>query len=119
MRFISIAGGLALAGAALIAPASAETLELECKTPDSSRAGHVTVDLENGLVLNGMGGSGRRWAANLTDASIVWDEVYSSRNGHTADHYVLERSSGTLRRTDMARGQPAPETLTALCQKAS
>ena len=91
---------------------------MRCTAPGSSQAQHVAVDLGTKLIRNDMGGSGRPWAAKITDTNISWDEVFDSRIGHTANHYVLDRSTGTLHRTDKTRAQPISETLDVVCQKA-
>jgi hypothetical protein len=121
MRLISIGGLVATViwtGAALAPGAAAETLDLTCTAPGTSQTQHVAIDLGTGLVRNDIGGSGRPWAAKVTDANISWDEVFDSRIGHTANHFVLDRSTGALHRTDMTHAQPVSETLNVLCQKA-
>jgi hypothetical protein len=99
--------------------ARAETLDLACSTADGSRAYHVTIDLAAGLVSNEAGRSARRWAAVVTDKDVTWDEEFDDRIGHTANHYVFERSTGTLRGTDMQSGGSGREFLNAVCRNAS
>jgi hypothetical protein len=98
----------------LASNASAETLDLNCARAGGSSAFRLTVDPASGLVSNEGSLSGRRWAVLVNDKSITWDEVYDSRRGHIANHFVLDRATGTLRGTDVTNGG---EILSAVCQK--
>jgi hypothetical protein len=98
------------------ASASAETLDLNCARAAGSSAFRLIVDSGAGLVSDEGGPSGRRWAARVDDKNIIWDEVYDSRRGHFANHFVLDRATGVLRGTDTTKGG---EILSAICQKAS
>ena len=71
------------------------------------------------MVSNEAGGSGRPWAARIAASDITWDEVFDSRIGRVANHYVLERGTGTLHRTDMTRSEDRREAVNSVCQKAS
>jgi hypothetical protein len=122
MRLFSNLGSFALAivgGASLATAASAETLDLTCKATDSAQSQHLMIDLASGLVSNEASSSGRPWAARITGDNISWDEVYDSRIGHIANHYVFDRQTETLHRTDMTRSENGREVVNAVCQKAS
>ena len=94
--------------------ASAETLNLNCAGTGGSSAFRLALDPTIDLVSNEGSLSGRRWAARANDKSITWDEVYDSYGGHIANHFALDRTTGTLRATDMTNGG---EVLSAVCQK--
>jgi hypothetical protein len=112
------AGALAFCAAFLTftASASAETFDLHCAGPSGSPAFRLTVDSGTGLVSDESGLSGRRWGARVDDKNITWDEVYDSRRGHFANHFVFDRATGALHGTDVTKGG---EILSAVCQKAS
>lgn len=59
----------------LASSASAETLDLVCTLAGSSQTRPVAMDLAAGLVSNGTGYDGRRWAARVTDRDVTWDEI--------------------------------------------
>jgi hypothetical protein len=111
-------GSLAFCAAFLTftASASAETFDLNCARAAGSSAFRLTVDSGAGVVSNEGGLSGRRWPALVSDKDVIWDEVYNSRRGQIANHFVLDRATGALRGSDMASGS---EILSAICQKAS
>jgi hypothetical protein len=98
------------------ASAPAETLDLNCARASGSPAFRLIVDSGTGLVSDESGLSGRRWGARVDDKNITWDEVYDSRRGHFAHHFVLDRATGALHGTDVTKGG---EILSAVCQKAS
>ena len=108
-----------LAGAVWTSGASAETLDLSCMPADSTQVHHIVVDLSSGLVFNDSDRGSRRWAAVITDKDVTWDEVYDSRAGHSANHYVLDRQAGTLHGTDVTHGGTGHEVVNAMCQKTS
>lgn len=100
------------------APAAvADSLELSCATAGGSHTFALSVDLSTGLVSNQGGYSGRRWARRVTDDDVTWNEVYDDRRGHVAQHFVLERPTGTLHGTDMAGGGSGTEILSAVCKE--
>ena len=109
--------GLAAAIFALGGSASAETLDLTCVNTDGSHSYRVAIDLESGLVSNGAGYDVRRWPAVVSDKDVAWDEVFDSRIGHIAHHYVFERASSVLRGTDMGNG--GREISNLACRKTS
>jgi hypothetical protein len=110
---VNMAVGIFATGV-LVLNASAETLDLNCAGAGGSSAFRLTVDPATGLLSNEGSPSGRRWAARVNDKSILWDEVYGSRRGHIANHFALDRATGTLRGTDVTNGG---EVLSAICQK--
>jgi hypothetical protein len=100
----------------LASSASAEPLNFTCASADSSDTFRVTTDLSSDLISNEGGQSGRRWAAHVTDKDVTWDEIYDLRRGHVANHFVLDRTTGSLHGADMATSS---EIMSAVCQKAS
>jgi hypothetical protein len=120
MQIRSIFGVIAAAAlASPVSAASAETLNLTCKTTDGGQSRHLMIDLDSRLVSNEASGSGRSWAARITGNNIIWDEVFDSRIGHISNHYVFDRDTGTLHRTDMTGSESGREVVNAVCQKAS
>jgi hypothetical protein len=97
----------------LASNASAETLDLVCTLAGSSQTRAVAIDLATTLVVNGTGYEARRWPARVTDRDVTWDEIFDSRIGHSANHYVYERASGALHGTDVS----GREVLSAVCHK--
>jgi len=122
MRLFSISGSFALiilGGAFSASAVSAETLDLTCKATNGTQSQHLMIDLASGLVSNEASRGGRPWAARITGDNISWDEVFDSRIGHIANHYVFDRQTETLHRTDMTRSESGREVVNAACQKAS
>ena len=111
MQFLSISGSFAIAilgGIFPVSAASAEPLDLTCKAASGARSQHLMIDLASSLISNEASGGGRPWAARITGDNIS-----------IANHYVFDRQTGTLHRTDMTRSESGREVVNAACQKAS
>jgi hypothetical protein len=116
MQFLSISGKIAatvVASTILVSGASAETLDLTCRAADGSQSQRLRIDLTSNLVSYEGSLSGRSWAAHVSGGDFSWDEIFDSRIGHVANHYVYEAASGALHGTDAGGG----EIVSAVCHK--